>query len=438
MKGTATPGAGIRVSPERLLPLWVTGGFFALGLLAFAVIPLVVGWARKPLADGIFAHHGVVLLAHLFALGWGTSVALGAWQQLGNVAWQSTPPPRTTYAKASFPAYLAGVAILSAGMASSRFGWASVGGALIGIAVLLSLITSVQAIRRAERGSVMLPFAAPAFFSLVLVAAVGVMLAINRSTGWLGASWYPAIAAHLYLGPAGWFGLLIPGVSYELAPFFGLTTTKGEARRGRLSLVVACLLGLGLLGGLLSALFGFFHPIWLAVTGAGYLVFLADLRGVYGRRPARRQNATLTGVRAAHAYLSALALWLLWETLLQGELVGPGFTVASGLRRWTLAGWFAGAGWLSNSIVAYLHRILPFLLWHSRYWGKPKEEVKTGFPRMVDQQLGRVGLWVYNIGVVGTGLGLWLRLDPVVLCGVLVLAVGTWMLTFNLGRAYWR
>lgn len=438
MKRAATPGVGIRVSPERLLPLWVTGGYFAVGLLAFAAIPLVLWWARKPLADGIFAHHGVVLLAHLFALGWGTAVALGAWQQLGNVAMQSSEPPRSVFAKVSLPVYLAGVTILSVAMARGEFAWVAAGGGAIGIAVVLSLMTSAHAISRAKRRSVMLAFAACAFLCLLLVTVVGVVLAVNRATGWLGSSWYPAIALHLYLGPVGWFGLLIPGVSYELAPFFGLTTTKGKAYRGRRSLIVAILLGLGLWGGLLTALGGFFHPVWLAVTAAGYLVFWVDLKGIYGRRPLQRRSATLTGVRAAHAYLGALALWLLWECLLQTGLIGPGFTVASALRRWTLVGWFAGAGWLSNSIVAYLHRILPFLIWHSRYWGKPKEEIKTGFPRMVDQRLGRAGLWVYNAGVAGIGLGLWARLDPVLVPSALLFAAGTWIVFVNLARAYGR
>src|SRR5690606_40781742 len=92
MKQAAEAGVGIRVSPERLLPLWLTGGLFAVGLASFAAIPAVVWIARGPLAQGIFAQHGVVLLAHLYALGWGTAVALGAWQQLAPVALQVAFP----------------------------------------------------------------------------------------------------------------------------------------------------------------------------------------------------------------------------------------------------------------------------------------------------------------------------------------------------------
>ena len=378
------------------------------------------------------------MLAHLFALGWGTAVALGAWPQLATVALQSAGSLRPGLVKGSLAAYLLGLPLMLFAMARGEYAWVAVGGGAVATAVLLSLLTSLPGIRRGERNSVMLAFAAPAFLSLFLVALVGVVLAINRVTGWLGPSWYQTIAAHLYLGPVGWFGLLIPGVSYELAPFFGLTKTRGEPGRGRRHRLVAIILATGLLGGLISALFGAFHPVWLGVTASGYLIFLVDLKAVYGKRPFERRTATLTGVRAAHAHLLLLALWLAWESLMQAGLAGPGYATASALRRWTLFGWFAAAGWLSNSIVAYLHRILPFLIWHSRYWGKPKEEIKTGFPRMVDQSLGRVALWVYNAGAAGAGLGLWFRADAVLVPSVIAYAAGTWILVFNLGRAYFR
>ena len=57
---------------------------------------------------------------------------------------------------------------------------------------------------------------------------------------------------------------------------------------------------------------------------------------------------------------------------------------------------------------------------------------------MVDQRLGRIALWVYNAGVIGVGLGLWLRTDALLIASVIAYVLGTWVLVFNLGRAYWR
>lgn len=399
-----------------------------LGLLAFGAIPIVLWLARSPLAAGVFVHPAVVLLAHLYALGLGASVALGAWPQLLVVAFQTETTPPSAWTSAAFPLYVAGFLLLAGAMAANAFAVVAAGGGLLVLAILLNLLSTVSVIRTAKRNSVMAIFVGPALVSLLLVGVVGIALALNRWSGWLGPGWSPAFASHLYFGPVGWFGLLIPGVSYELAPFFGLTRTGNDPGKGRLRGWVAALLVGGFAAGWLAALFGRFHPLLLLPLAAGYIMFVLDLRGIYGYRPPERRTATLTGVRAAHAYLGAVALWLLGISLTQGAT----------LREWTLFGWFAAAGWLANSVLAYLHRILPFLLWHHRYWGKPKEEVRTSFLRMVDKGLARLGFWLYNGGVTAVGIGLLLQSDALLAPAALLFAAGSWLLLFNLGRAYFR
>lgn len=428
MKKPAEPGTGIRVSKERLLPVAVTGGFMGLGLLAFGVIPIVLWYARDSLARGIFVHPAVILLAHLYALGLGASVAMGAWPQLLVVAFQAETAAPKKWSLASFPLYVAGLVLLAGGMAASAFAVVAAGGGLLLFAIFFNLLAAASVARKVERYSVMTAFVAPALVSLFLAAAVGIALATSRVTNWLGPHWLRAIGSHLYLGPVGWFGLLIPGVSYELAPFFGLTRTGNDPGKGRFHKHVAALLISGFAGGWLTALLGRFHPLFFAPLAAGYILFVFDLRGIYGWRPPERRTPTLAGVRAAHAYLGGLALWLF----------GIGFAGGATLRAWSLFGWFAAAGWLANSVMAYLHRILPFLLWHHRYWGKPKEEVRTSFPRMVDKHRARLALWIYNAGVLGVGGGLLLHSGALLLPATLLFAAGSWLLVANLAPAYFR
>src|SRR5690606_12295758 len=94
-------------------------------------------------------------------------------------------------------------------------------------------------------------------------------------------------------------------------PFFGLTRSGSEKGRGRLIGVVAGLLGGGFVLGLAATLIDRFHALLLLPIALGYLVFVYDLRGIYGRRPDIRRTATLTGVRIGNAYLAALAVALL-------------------------------------------------------------------------------------------------------------------------------
>src|SRR5690606_5846831 len=98
--------------------------------------------------------------------------------------------------------------------------------------------------------------------------------------------------------------------------------------------------------------------------------------------------------------------------------------------------WLIAAGWLSNAIAAYLHRILPFVVWHNRYWGAPKEAIRTRFPDMVSQRLGRRGFYLYNAGVIAVLAGF---ADPSALVlAAGLLTAGTWMLSLNLLRTFFR
>src|SRR5690606_9304268 len=150
-----------------------------------------------------------------------------------------------------------------------------------------------------------------------------------------------------------------------------------------------------------------------------------DLRGIYARRQESRRIVTLTGVRWGHAYLGVLAAVL--------PLAAAGLPVFSDPKRMRAVSWLSPAGLLSNTIGAYLHRILPFLLWHHRNWGKPKEEIKTPFIQMVEKLPGRLGFAAYNAGVIGVAAGIFAQalLGP----ALIALALGAWTLTFNLGRA---
>src|SRR5690606_15385933 len=107
------------------------------------------------------------------------------------------------------------------------------------------------------------------------------------------------------------------------------------------------------------------------------------------------------------------------------------------MGRWLITlGWFVGAGWISNSVAGYLHRIFPFLAWHSRYWGVSPDKIRTSFQEMVSQKLGRQSFYLYNLGVGVMAAAIWGV--PLLYLGVGLLAVGTWLLVFNLGRVYVR
>src|SRR5690606_7353731 len=69
-------------------------------------------------------------------------------------------------------------------------------------------------------------------------------------------------------------------------------------------------------------------------------------------------------------------------------------------------GFLLAAGWMSHTVLGYLHRILPFFIWHNRYWGRGREPGVPAFRHMIHHPTAWIALVIYNIGVAGAAISL--------------------------------
>src|SRR5690606_13349708 len=114
--------------------------------------------------------------------------------------------------------------------------------------------------------------------------------------------------------------------------------------------------GLSVLGAPTSAL----SLLCLATAAA---LFIWDARGLYAPRSRERMHPLVGYIRVAHAYLALGAAGLAAAGVAG---LGGGWEPS-----WiSTLGVVIAAGWLSNTVLGYLHRILPFFVWHNRYWGR--------------------------------------------------------------------
>src|SRR5690606_37422671 len=113
-------------------------------------------------------------------------------------------------------------------------------------------------------------------------------------------------------------------------------------------------------------------PVALALLASAMVFFLLDYLGLFAPRPASRMYPIVGYIRASHLYLALLAAALLLVALgmLIPRLVPESPLGALSPGSLVLLGFLAAAGWLSNTILGYLHRILPFFVWHNKYWGR--------------------------------------------------------------------
>lgn len=416
---------GIRVTRQNLVPLFALGPFFAFGLIGFAAAAVLLLVANAPYEAGLYRHPLLLGVVHATVLAWGVSIALGSLQQMVPVVF-GTQLHSMGLAAAGAYGFVAGVLALVWGMVTFHPAPLFLGSLLIPLAVGTTLVNVVRSVGRGETGAAkrIRPFVWGALFYLAATVLIGATLAVNLVTDWLGPAWRGAFSAHTTAGLVGWFAMLVIGISYHLLPFFGLTPKKVEPRFDRLVIVVLHIgvWALGLGGGL--------QLHWLSgaaciALAAAIGLFLWDTRALFAGRPLNKMNPTVTYVRLAHLYAGVVALGVAASVWLgnSGRLVS-----------WLgLAGLF---GWLSSAILGYLHRILPFFVWHNKYWNRVGEPGVPAFRHMVNEGVAWLGLALYNAGVIGL-----LVLVPfgfAVRGYAALVAMGALVVTGNLMRTFLR
>lgn len=103
----------IRVTREGLVALPALAPYFVLGLLSFLAAPWVLLAGERWLDGGFYRQPVMLAAVHLYALGWGSAVALGALQQMTAVVYATvlhSPRPAQTafvpYARPEIDAYM--------------------------------------------------------------------------------------------------------------------------------------------------------------------------------------------------------------------------------------------------------------------------------------------------------------------------------------------
>jgi len=447
-----TPVARLQVTRDNLVPLPVLAPYFMWGLTAFAAAPLLLWHAAPALQAGAYRHPSLLAAVHLYTLGWGTSIALGALQQLSPVL-AASRLHSYRFARWGFAAHATGLLALLAGFFTFHRSAFVLAAALLPVGVAVPLLNAMLTQRQApmtRQGLFVRPFVAAAAAYLLLTAAAGAALATHLGSGWLGAGWLHAFGPHVTFGLGGWFLMLVLGVSYHMLRFFGLTDKK---RPPQALTVVRRLVHAG---------------IWLSIAGAtmpasgtgpvarlslalalvlaavAMAMFLWEHRDLYHPKAPERMHPIIGYIRAAHLYLAAVAVLL--AAVAVRMVAAPGGGTGRALEAAPSAavspatvvflGVLVLTGWLSNTILGYLHRIVPFIVWHNKYWDRSREPGVPAFRVMVNTRVAWTGFALYNAGVLAVLAALVTRV-PLTLALALLTAGGI-IAAGNVLRVFWR
>lgn len=408
----ATEAPNTANAPPLALPLV----FFATGLFGLLGEILDLLWHRPELLAFNIGTPGILAATHFMTLGFITMVMMGALYQLIPVV-MNTKVASVPLGFWHFGLYALGTGLVIGSMLLFKPMGMMVGGSFIIVAVTIFLINLSATLKSAKSWTISSYFVLAALVYLACTVIMGWLLAFN-----FVRPIFPSdreLYIHVALGLAGWFTLTLIGVSYKLLPMFALSHAPIKY-------------GWWVFGLINGAIFSVVAGAWFggaAWSLAGILAFLGtllyglDARVLYTSR-ARHQHdpAVVT------ALMGPVSLGVFWALLVAGffdEKLLPA------------AVYLFFNGWLGFSIIGYLQKIVPFLVWLDRY----SDQVgRSRVPRMKDllsDGASRQIFWLYAPGVGLVTLGLIVRTSTGVALGLGLEMIGVLRLMVSVGVVLW-
>lgn len=335
-------------------PLRLSGEHFAASLVFLVLGGLGLIWIAPSVASGAISDPRVIGVTHLFTLGWISTSIFGALYQFLSVALRA-PIRWERLAEVTFAVWTAGVAAFAGG---TVLGWAPAyvaGAAAVGVAVALFEVNLAATLARAPRRGLTWWCVAGAALFLAGGWVLGMLLAVNLTTGLLGGSRFVVAAVHVHIAAGGWVLLVMIGVADRLLPMF-LRSHGAPDWPGR---AAAILVAAGAGGLLLSEhLLG----IWVlrpagAALAAGATLFLLQAFLHFRGRPRPELDPGMRLVAAALLLLAA-AVPVGW--------IATGRGLAAG-RLLAVYGLLLVPGALGLFVAGHYYKILPFLTWIHRF-----------------------------------------------------------------------
>ena len=359
--------------------------YLVTGIGAAALFGVLLPWIAP---DALLAPEmpHVLALVHIATLGWLTMLVLGASLQLTPVM-AVGPLHAAQFVRWQFPVYVAGAGLLISGFWFYRVPLIILGGTLVVLAVIHHAVILERTILLAHTRTLSMRFMGAAFLYLLMVVGLGLTMALNFQFDFLGVAWRRVLLLHLTLGIAGWLTNMLVGVSYTLVRMFALVHDHDD-RLGRVSFVlVQC----GILGMALGGVLGW---KWLQVVGGvvlcgGIWLFAYDGTRMLHLRRRRPLDVTLRHSIASVVYLCVCAPLVLLALLAGDHAAGHEAALVLALL----------VGWIGQSTVGYLYKIIPFLVWQTRFsplLGRQKVPLMRD---MIHQRWAEASWWLINLGL---------------------------------------
>ncbi len=334
---------------ERMPPLSVPLRFFLVAPVFGAAAGILLAVAGPATLLSRWTP-GVLAATHLVTLGFLTMVMVGAIFQVLPVVTGVPVVPTRPVASSTHLLLVVATVLFGLGVGFSRPALSGAAGALAGVALGGFLVAALAAAARVWRNATGRAMGL-ALVSLLVVLLLGVVLLAGH------AGWMPLrrdlTDVHLMWAVAGWVGLLVMGVSFQVVPMFQVTPSYP----GVLQDVLPAAVFVGLLLWLGGRLAG-----WAPIAAAG-MVALGLAFSVYAAATLWLQAHRRRKLRDVTTDLWRLAMVLLLLDLLLAALGAVGVVDLAAPRVVVTIGLVLLPGVAVSVIMGMLYKIVPFLTW---------------------------------------------------------------------------
>ncbi|KAA3629522.1 MAG: hypothetical protein DWQ09_04560 [Proteobacteria bacterium] len=343
---------------DKAPPLDTPFRFFLTAPLFGMAAALLLLWAGP---DALATRWSPTLLAltHLITLGVLVMVMVGAVIQMVAVIAGSPAARPRLLGGIVHGALIIGVAGLGIGLLGLGSGWMLVAVIFLGLGITGFVVIALQTLLRAPRAHDTVLGMELAVIALALTLGLGLVLAFGHALEDVPLYRFPLTDAHLGWGIAGWIGLLLVGVSFQVVPMFQITPNYPDWMRRWLIKVIFA----GLLTWSVGDLLAFWwNPGWVWVGRIGGVVLLGAF-AVFAivtlrlQSQRRRRLADVTTDFWRVGMVCAVLSGLVW---LVAQLV-PQFAHYRGYP--LLLGSLLLGGFALSVVNGMLYKIVPFLVW---------------------------------------------------------------------------
>lgn len=412
-------GLSSKHAPDLDLP----GRFMIVAMVMLAGVAIVSPLAYPLLLEGFYAPH-LLAFVHLNTLGVIAAVLMGASYQLIPVVLQA-PLASVRMGRISFWLYLVGIVLFLPGIFETWRPALAVGAALVFSSLLVYLVIVALTLLQTPASDVVSWHITLALVGLGGGIIGGLLLALNKGSGFLGSATLRLLAAHATLMLAGWVIVMLNGVAYRLVGMFTLSEDQIWHRVAwselACSVAGAWILALGLLFEAPRIVLGIGA---LAILG-GQLLFGIQLVHLFKVR--RRRGFD---IHIPYA-LSAIAGGLIGALLLVFGLFDHK-QVSSTI--WIAVGWLAISGVAITAIQGFFYKITTFLVWLHRYAPLAGRNRVPRLEELYDRRIAKTGWVLWVAGMASSLVAIFISNRPLAMTAGVVALAGLGCFLVNVGH----